>query len=153
MDCHSLLRGIFSTQGSNLCLLHCRQILYHLSHQGSPIEIKCIIEIKYTINVIIWIIPKPSLPPTPVCGKLSSTEQVLCAKKVGDHCYRFSNLSKQQIHQEGLLKHRCCVPVSPNPGVSDSGEIHREPEFLTRSQWPCFCWSRHHTVWPTALDP
>ena len=28
--------GIFSTQGSNLGLLHCRQILYHLSHQGSP---------------------------------------------------------------------------------------------------------------------
>ena len=24
--------GIFPDQGSNLCLLHCRQILYHLSH-------------------------------------------------------------------------------------------------------------------------
>ena len=24
------------TQGSNLCLLHCRQIIYLLSHQGSP---------------------------------------------------------------------------------------------------------------------
>ena len=34
---HSLLQGIFPTQGSNLGLLHCRQILYHLSHQGSPI--------------------------------------------------------------------------------------------------------------------
>ena len=29
-------RGIFLTQGSNLGLLHCRQTLYHLSHQGSP---------------------------------------------------------------------------------------------------------------------
>ena len=28
--------GIFPTQGLNLDLLHCRQILYHLSHQGSP---------------------------------------------------------------------------------------------------------------------
>ena len=27
-------RGIFPTQGSNPGLLHCRQILYHLSHQG-----------------------------------------------------------------------------------------------------------------------
>ena len=27
---------IFPTQGSNSGLLHCRQILYHLSHQGSP---------------------------------------------------------------------------------------------------------------------
>ena len=28
--------GIFPTQGSNLGLLHCKQILYHLNHQGSP---------------------------------------------------------------------------------------------------------------------
>ena len=33
---HSLHQGMFPTQGSNLDLLHCRQILYHLSHQGSP---------------------------------------------------------------------------------------------------------------------
>jgi len=33
---HSLLQGIFPTQGSNMSLLYCRQILYCLSHQGSP---------------------------------------------------------------------------------------------------------------------
>ena len=32
---HSLLQGIFLTQGSNPGLLHCRQILYHLSYQGN----------------------------------------------------------------------------------------------------------------------
>ena len=32
---HSLLQGIFPTQGLNLGLLHCRWILYHLSHQES----------------------------------------------------------------------------------------------------------------------
>ena len=32
----SLLQGIFPTQGSNPGLLHCRWILYCLSHQGSP---------------------------------------------------------------------------------------------------------------------
>ena len=31
----SLLQGIFPTQGLNPGLLHCRQILYQLSHQGS----------------------------------------------------------------------------------------------------------------------
>ena len=36
VGCHALLQGIFPTQGSNPGLLHCRQILYHLSHQGSP---------------------------------------------------------------------------------------------------------------------
>ena len=34
MGCHALLQEIFPTQGSNPGLLHPRQILYHLSHQG-----------------------------------------------------------------------------------------------------------------------
>ena len=36
VSCHALLQGIFPTQGSNLGLPHCRQILYHLSHRASP---------------------------------------------------------------------------------------------------------------------
>ena len=36
VGCHALLQGIFPTQGSNPSLPHCRWILYHLSHQGSP---------------------------------------------------------------------------------------------------------------------
>ena len=32
----SLHQGIFPTQGSNPGLPHCRQILYQLSHRGSP---------------------------------------------------------------------------------------------------------------------
>ena len=32
----SLLQGIFPTQGSHPGLPHCRQILYHLSHNASP---------------------------------------------------------------------------------------------------------------------
>ena len=35
VDSHFLLQGIFPTQGMNLGLLNCRQIVYHLSHQGS----------------------------------------------------------------------------------------------------------------------
>jgi len=40
VDCHFLLQGIFPTQRSNLGLWHCRHILYHLSHQGSPNSVK-----------------------------------------------------------------------------------------------------------------
>ena len=36
VGCHFLLQGIFPTQELNLGLPHCRQTLYHLSHQGSP---------------------------------------------------------------------------------------------------------------------
>ena len=35
----SLLQGIFLTQGSKLGLLHCRQILYSLSHQRSSLKV------------------------------------------------------------------------------------------------------------------
>jgi len=36
VGCHALLQRIFPTQGASSGLLHCRQILYCLSHQGSP---------------------------------------------------------------------------------------------------------------------
>ena len=36
VGCHAILKWIFLTQGSNMRLLHCRQILYTLSHPGSP---------------------------------------------------------------------------------------------------------------------
>ena len=36
VGCHALLQGIFPTQGSNPGLLHCRWILYPLSHHRHP---------------------------------------------------------------------------------------------------------------------
>ena len=41
----SLLQGIFPTQGLNPGLPHCRQIIYQLSHQGSP---------EYSIKKLRW---------------------------------------------------------------------------------------------------
>ena len=37
--CHFLLQGIFPNQALNLGLLHCRQILYQPSYQGSLVEV------------------------------------------------------------------------------------------------------------------
>jgi len=39
---YSLLQEIFSTQGSNSGLPHCGQILYQLSHEGSPRILECV---------------------------------------------------------------------------------------------------------------
>ena len=47
----SLLQEIFSTQGWNPGLPHCRQILYQLSHQGSPriLEwVACLLSSRYS---------------------------------------------------------------------------------------------------------
>ena len=35
---HFLLQGVFQTQGLNMHLLHCRQILYHLRHKGKELR-------------------------------------------------------------------------------------------------------------------
>jgi len=48
---HSLLQGIFPTQALNLGLLHCRWILYHLSHQGSP----CLTDKEPNIREFKWL--------------------------------------------------------------------------------------------------
>ena len=54
VGCHCLLQGIFPFQGSNPGLPHCRQILYWLSHQGTPLYINCSIN----INIIILLLFK-----------------------------------------------------------------------------------------------
>ena len=47
MGCHSLLQGIFLTQGSNLGLLFWQaDFFYYLSHQGSPLTI-----LKFLTNI------------------------------------------------------------------------------------------------------
>ena len=62
---HALFQRIFPTQGLNPGLLHCRPILYHLSHWGSP---NCFVFSK------AWKI-LPSLPQgIPVLNKLWISE-------------------------------------------------------------------------------
>ena len=39
VGCHFLLQGIFPTQELNPGLPYCRQILYHLNHQGNPFSL------------------------------------------------------------------------------------------------------------------
>ena len=38
MGCHFLLQGLFSTRELNPDLLHCKQMIYQLSYEGSPEE-------------------------------------------------------------------------------------------------------------------
>ena len=45
VGCHALLQGTFPTQGSTPGLLHCRQILYHLSQENGE-------DINYNLNVL-----------------------------------------------------------------------------------------------------
>ena len=56
--CHFLLQGIFPTQGLNPGLLHCRQILSHLSHQGSPVGYySAVIKKEVMPSATVWMDP------------------------------------------------------------------------------------------------
>ena len=55
VGCHFLLWEIFPTQGLNLGLLHCRQSLYQLSHQGRRSNYTVIkINLKIKRNIPKW---------------------------------------------------------------------------------------------------
>ena len=63
MGCHFLLQGIFSTQGWNLDLLHCRQTLYCLSHQE-----------KRTARGMLWNMPSFTVESPPVAPLLKQSK-------------------------------------------------------------------------------
>ena len=72
MDCHSLLQGIFLTQGSNPGLLHCRRILYHHSHQESPritLNTEWMLK-KWELFIICLYLWLSFFPPSPNCWSL-----------------------------------------------------------------------------------
>ena len=96
VDCHSLLQGIFLTQGSIPGLLHCRQFLYHLSHQGKPNIIYSIIQILKKVNVpfllvhsgqlnyfcfFAWLASFPDPPPLPGLLAGLSIMRSSCSRK------------------------------------------------------------------------
>ena len=47
VGCHCFLKEIFPTQGLNPGLPRCRQTLYHLSHQGSPLSMNLEFSVQY----------------------------------------------------------------------------------------------------------
>ena len=61
----SLLQGIFPTQGSNPALLHCRWIIYLLSHQGSPFPMLYLVAYLFYIWYCVSVNPIfPNYPPS-----------------------------------------------------------------------------------------
>ena len=98
----SLLQGIFPTQASNPGLLHCRWILYQLSHKGSPID-----------AVIVNNITDASLPNLKIAfvivrimnilhGKLSAIEILLLFRASARPVSRCFSLSRTKDSPEWI---------------------------------------------------
>ena len=100
---HALLQGIFLTQGSNLGLLHCRQILYHLSHQGSPAGEKLSHYSGYTPRFPILVI-------TSLCSRVGTK--------------RIRSISPDSFPHPSVVT----SSVSYSSGNWESGEIKKLPE-------------------------
>ena len=77
MSCHFLLWRIFLTQGLNSGLLHYRQILYDLSHQGNPWE-------RRQLHKSFWASPLPT-PPHASCSLGQSTWQSQISHALNSH--------------------------------------------------------------------
>ena len=50
--CHALLQRIFPTEVLNEGLLHYKRILYHLSHQGSPLDTMYVLNFKIFMSLL-----------------------------------------------------------------------------------------------------
>ena len=83
VGCHFLLPGIFPTQGLNPCLLHCRQILYHLRHQGSLLYREMLSNLPFTFKNI----KPPSKGLMPAFPVASRTVVFSAPNPVAGHCW------------------------------------------------------------------
>ena len=74
---HSLLQGIFPTQGSNPGLLHCRWILYQLSYQEMIFKRNKVFVCRTRMNIQDWFLCSPrdsqESSPTPQFKSTSSS--------------------------------------------------------------------------------
>ena len=95
---HSFLQGICSTQGSNPGLPHCRQILYQLSHQGSPgiLEWTCCFLTLSTCNYLYQ-------PKFPLCSFIQHFQNSAKHLLLGGNCaWWWGYKDEQMIHFEKL---------------------------------------------------
>ena len=99
VGCHFLLQGIFPTQGLNPGLPHCRQMLYPLSHQGSPYPTAYVMPFIFTHTL------KHS-----VLQFNSHTHQATCLTAAEDHWYPLTNFESSYL--DGNSVQLSCSVVS-----------------------------------------
>ena len=94
---HYLLQGIFLTQGLNLGLLHCRQILYHLGHRFSSVQLLSHVRLCHPMDC--------SMPGFPVHHQLPELTQIH-VHRVGDAIQPSHPLSSPSPPAFNLSQHQ-----------------------------------------------
>ena len=123
VGCHALLQGIFPTQGLNPGLPHCRRILYHLSHQGSP---RILEWVTYTFSKgSFW--PRNRTGVSCIAGEFSTS----WATRGAQFDLRFS---QKELHCQSLLINFCVKKAEADAQFcTDAGE---RPDAALKSDPP-----------------
>ena len=150
MGCHSLLPGIFPTQGSNPGLLHFRQISYHLSNQKSQpyvtqTEFKLVFHLKI-LHCDFWHNTFGSLPLTfftPASASFISekwsSKSLFRTKEIQFfcHCFKSGLRLYSFLHPETVHYHHAqFTPLLPDATTA----------------WPS-CFSEQHLLLLTMTTP
>ena len=133
MGCQFLLQRIFPTQGLNPGLLHCRLILYQLSHKGSPRILKWVqfSSIQSLSNVQLFVTPWTAARQ----ASLSITNSWSLLK--------FRSIESVMPSNHLILCHPILLPPSIFPsirGFSNESALH--------IRWPK-CWSFSFSISPS----
>ena len=122
MDYHSLIQGIFPTQGLNPGLLHCRQTLYCLSYKEAPIDPISLAYLQssnplFTTRVqasmtLYQTVAKSSFLPSPPPNLLSSVNRVIRFTSMYPVTVLFKTL--QEHSTVPRLKNRTCNSLFPS---------------------------------------
>ena len=103
VGCHSLLQEIFLTQGLNPGLLHCRQILYRLSHQRSPKFLCLFLLHQQILWLVLWMHLRSALIESLLAHVSSSSTQWFRMKR-----------SQSPVFHGGLCEDLDTWPLSPD---------------------------------------
>ena len=132
VGCHSFLQGLFPTQSLNpsvLCLLHCRWILYQLSHQGSLINTK---PFSFFVcvhwHVYVWILACSSCCNRNTINCLTYKQQTFISLSSGDWEVQGHSTSRSGVWwrqaSSCMTLYSLCPPMAEGGGISP-GLFHR----------------------------
>ena len=139
MGCHFLLQGIFPTQGSNPGDLHCRQILYRLSHQGSPIIFLCLPMYIFAVNTSHFVSLLILHPTSPSCPAHLLTPSNTITLEV-----RFEHKDLGETRLVHKREENGCYVSLLRILL-----IHCSSSSLGVVQMCCAAWSSYCSLWPT----
>ena len=129
VGCHFLLQEIFPTQGLNPGLPHCRQMLYHLSHQGSyqafPITVVPLIISRSNISSVQFSSVAQSCPT--LCNPMNCSTPGLSVH------HQFLEFTQTLVHQVGHAIQPSHPLSSPSPPAPSPSQHQRWPKYWSFS--------------------